>query len=97
MVKTPEETLHVFETRIRQLILAYKDLKEKNASLERLVSEKEEAIAASERVCAQLRKDYADLKLAKMIEISDGELRDAKAVVGGLIREVDKCIALLNV
>jgi hypothetical protein len=34
--------------------------------------------------------------MAKMIEITDGDLEDAKARVAKMIRDVNKCIALLS-
>ena len=40
--------------------------------------------------------DYESLKMAKMIEISDGELDSAKKRLSKLIRDVNKCITLLS-
>ena len=55
------------------------------------------ALAAISDENKTLRSEYANLKLAKMIEIGDDELKDAKTRLHKLIKEVDKCIALLNV
>jgi hypothetical protein len=42
------------------------------------------------------KKEYETLKLAKMIEISDSELKSAKQRITRLVREVNKCIGLLE-
>ena len=90
MTKEEEEKLRVFETRVRQLILQYKALTEKNAELQLALTE-----GAKEEI-RQLQDDYNNLKLAKMIEISNSDLQGAKTKMASLIRRIDKCIALLN-
>ncbi len=47
MTKEEEEKLRVFETRVRQLILQYKTLTEKNAELQLALTEGEKEIAAA--------------------------------------------------
>ena len=44
----------------------------------------------------QLHNDYTSLKMAKMIEISDGDMEDAQKRLSKLIRDVNKCITLLS-
>ena len=39
---------------------------------------------------------YANLKSARIISINDNELKDTRQRLMKLVREVDKCIALLN-
>ena len=39
---------------------------------------------------------YTNLKTARILSINDNELRDTKQRLAKLVREVDKCIALLN-
>ena len=97
MTSEEQTTLQNFETRVRQLILNYKELEQKNRELRSLVEEKDMALAAISDENKTLRSEYANLKLAKMIEIGDDELKDAKTRLHKLIKEVDKCIALLNV
>ena len=45
----------------------------------------------------ELKAAYESLKIAKMIEISDTDMKNAKSRLSKLVREVNKCIALLNV
>ena len=44
----------------------------------------------------ELETRYANLKMARMISVNDDEIRDTKQRLTRLVREVDKCIALLN-
>ena len=97
MTKEEEKALHTFETRIRQLILAYQELKKENTELWDLVAQKEGELEAMKAEVNLHKQNYANLKLAKMIEVNDSELKDAKQRFAKLVRDVDKCIALLNV
>jgi len=91
-----EKTLNLFTTRVRQLILEYKDQKAKNRQLRDLINERDGRIQELEQQLAQAKNDYQSLKVARMISISDGDIDGAKERVAKLIRDVDKCITLLN-
>lgn len=97
MSQEPEQQLKILETRVRQLILAYRDMKARNAELEQTLAARDKAIEQLKTKVAAAETDYARLKAAKMMEISNGDLNEAKARMAQLVREVDKCIALLNV
>ena len=56
----------------------------------------EQSVKALEAQLAQKEHDYQSLKMARMMEISDGDLKEAKDRVAHLIREVNKCIAVLS-
>ena len=91
-----EKTLATFETRVRQLILRFQELKKENEELYAMVSKNEQAINDLQAKLAQADSDYETLKMAKMVEITDGDLESAKARVAKLVREVNKCIAILS-
>ena len=91
-----EKTLTLFTTRIRQLILQFKDMKKENADLYAMVDERDARISELEAKLAQAQNDYNSLKMARMIEISDGDLQGAKDRLSKLIREVNKCISMLQ-
>lgn len=91
------ESLKRFQTRVRQLILQYRELQN---AIDGYVQRIEVLEAENERLKKQGEQawqEYANLKLAKMIEVGDSDVRDAKTRITKLIHEVDKCIALLNV
>lgn len=89
---TPEEEIILkrFETRTRQLILQYQDMRQENELLRQQVDNMKQELES-------VKKNYANLKMARMIDISDQDMKDAKGRLSRLIREVDKCIALLKI
>ena len=91
-----EKTLTLFTTRMRQMILQYKETKQENNSLYAMVDERDAKIKQLEAKLDQAQKDYNSLKLAKMIEISTTDIEVAKKRLSKLIRDVNKCITLLN-
>ena len=44
----------------------------------------------------ELEARYTDLKMARTISLYDKDIKDTKQRLTSLVREVDKCIALLN-
>ena len=91
-----EKTLTTFETRIRQMILRFQELKKENSALHVQLQKDEQEIQNLKSKLAQADSDYNSLKMAKMLEITDGDLEGAKARVSKMIRDVNKCIALLS-
>lgn len=97
MTKEDSTLLHTLETRVRQLILQYGELEKENQELCRMLEQAKTDLAREQENAEKLRKDYANLKLARMMELGDDDVKDAKSRLSQLVREVDKCIALLNV
>ena len=91
-----EKVLATFQTRIRQMILRFQELKKENSDLYAMVEENEQRIKQLEAKLVQQEHDYQSLKMARMLEITDGDLDGAKERVGKLIRDVNKCIAVLS-
>jgi predicted RNase H-like nuclease (RuvC/YqgF family) len=73
-----EKTINTFATRVRQMILQYHDLKKENAELYGLVDERDAQIKQLETQLRQVQADYDTLKMAKMLEVTDGDLEGAK-------------------
>ncbi len=91
-----EVTLTTFETRIRQMILRFQELKKENNALLVQLQKDEQEIQNLKSKLAQADSNYNSLKMAKMLEITDGDLEGAKARVSKMIRDVNKCISLLS-
>ena len=96
MTAQEEQALHLFETRVRQLILSYQKLAQDNQRLQQELVEKQQALDEALAQNQQLNMDYNNLKLARMMTVNGEDLQSAKNRLSKLIREVDKCIALLN-
>lgn len=91
-----EKTLTAFTTRVRQMILQYSDLKKENSELYAMVDERDAQIKDLQKKLEQADREYQSLKMAKMLEVTDGDMESAQKRVAKLIRDVNKCITLLS-
>jgi predicted nucleic acid-binding Zn-ribbon protein len=91
-----EKALATFQTRVRQMILRFQELKKENEELYVMVDKNEQDIKQLQSQLSQQGRDYQSLKMAKMIEITDGDLQGAKDRLAKLIRDVNRCIAILS-
>ena len=91
-----EKTLTHFTTRVRQLILQYKEIQKENGEIMTKVEQCNARIQELEDKLIQARNNYNSLKMAKMIEISDSDMEESQKRLSKLIRDVNKCITLLS-
>ena len=91
-----EKTLTAFTTRVRQMIFQYSDLKKENSELYAMVDERDAQIKKLKMKLEQADREYQLLKMAKMLEITDGDMESVQKRVAKLIRAVHKCITLLS-
>lgn len=91
-----EKVLKDFDLLVRNLLLRFQQLKKENADLYAMVEQNERDIQKLRDKLEQKDNDYNSLKMAKMIEITDGDLEGAKTRLSKLIRDVNKCIAILS-
>lgn len=90
------ENLNVFTTRVRQLMLSYKAQKEENEALRCKLQERDEEIAGLKELANRLQHDYDLLKVARMMQITDGDIEEARKRLNKLIKNVNRSITLLN-
>ena len=91
-----EKLITTFATRVRQMLLQHQELKKENAELYAMVDERDKRLREVEETLLGLRRDYDTLKMAKMLEVTDGDLETSRKRVNKLIRDVNKCITLLS-
>ena len=97
MTKEEERILHQFEAKVRTLVEKYSALKRENDDLYALVDERDKQIQALTAEKQQADNTLANYKAGRMLELSSGDIEEGRRRVAAMIREVDKCIALLNV
>ena len=85
-----------FEGKLRHVLFLYDEEKKENAILKQSIADKDSEIQVLLSKIKELETRYANLKMARMISVNDDEIRDTKQRLTRLVREVDKCIALLN-
>ena len=88
--------LTLFTTRMRQLILQYKEVKDKNQELLNTLESKDREIAWLKKKLEQSQNDYNSLKMVRLVEVTDGDIEKSKRRLSNLIREVNKCITMLG-
>jgi predicted RNase H-like nuclease (RuvC/YqgF family) len=91
-----EKVLKDFETRVRQMLLRFQQLKKENEELYSIVEKNERDVQQLQDKLEQKGRDYDSLKMAKMIEITNGDLEGAKNRLSKLIKDVNKCIAIFG-
>ncbi|MEB3375817.1 hypothetical protein SFC43_30975 [Bacteroides sp. CR5/BHMF/2] len=78
------------------MIYLHDELKRENAELKKLLDNEK---LKNEKVQAQydeLEVSYTNLKTATAISLNGSDVKETKLRLSKLVREVDKCIALLN-
>ena len=96
MTEEEKKLLNSFETQLRHLIYLHDELKRENAELKKLLENEK---LKNEKVQAQydeLEVSYTNLKTATAISLNGSDVKETKLRLSNLVREVDKCIALLN-
>lgn len=96
MTAEEEKTIRLLETRTRQLILRFQQLKDENAELLEELVAKDTELEAARRRNQQLEADFANLKTARVLSLGDNDVNQTRQRVARLVRDVDKCIALLK-
>lgn len=97
MTEQDQYLIDEFKTRIRLLIGKQNSLKSENEQLLVQLRNFQDELAEIRKENELLVKKYDNLKLAKVFIASDDEKQDAKQKITKIVREIDKCIAQLNV
>jgi len=96
MTEEQLKIIHRFEVRVHQTLLLCDKLEEENASLQSQLTAQKSVNDSLNKENSQLRTKYDNLKVARMISVSRDDFKTTKNRLSDLVREVDKCIALLN-
>lgn len=82
--------------KITKLIERYRGIKTDNELLKHQNDQLTIKLEESAREIADLNEKYNTLKFSKTIEASSEDVHNAKIKINQIVREIDKCIALLN-
>ena len=91
-----DKIINTFAKSVRQMLLQYNALKKENVSLRKEVMKRDAEIADLKAELELWQAEYDNLKLTKMLEITDGDMETAQKRVAKLIRDVNKCITMLS-
>jgi TolA-binding protein len=83
------------EQKLHKLIERQKELVEKMVKYQKEIEELDKIQKIQQAEIHKLKEQYRILKLSKTLETKEGTV-EAKAKINELVREIDKCIGLLN-
>jgi hypothetical protein len=83
------------ELKLQKLIEKQKELNEKTEKYLKEIQELNKINDKQKEEISKLKEQYRILKLSKTLETKEGAV-EAKAKISELVREIDKCIGLLN-
>jgi len=96
MIETQENSFDALKSKVKRVVELYEKEKERN---DLLIKEKQELLDSyriAEIKLKDLNTKFNKLKLAKILVASSNDMHDAKLKVNRMLREIDRCIALLN-
>lgn len=96
MTEVDDIVIENFESKLNRLMRAYTQLLVDNAALREQLDLQSVELTKVREQYNELAESYTNLKLAKIISVGDSEMGDTQRRLSKLVREVDKCIALLN-
>lgn len=96
MTDSENNLLIDFTLKVKQIIAKHEALKQEKHQLTAEIRKLEGDVNQLRQENQFLDQKYNNLKLAKMLAVSDSDSKDAKGRIQKLVREIDKCIALLN-
>ena len=83
------------DTKLRKLIVKHQELREKIENYQEEIRALNKVSEAQKKTIRELEEKVKTIKLTKTLETKEGA-GEAKARINELVREIDKCIGLLN-
>ncbi|UCG28048.1 MAG: hypothetical protein JSV24_01440 [Bacteroidales bacterium] len=91
-----DEIVKQLKEKIRLLISFYEKAQNENETLQHERVELNKQIKFRETELQEIKNKYENLKITKTILAGSEDVHDARIKVNKIVREIDKCIALLN-
>ena len=91
-----DKTIVEFQTKVRALILQFQNLKKENDELYFMLEKNEDDVRNLRQQLQDKQREFDAFKAAKMLEVADGDIQSARERLAKLIRDVNKCIAVLS-
>jgi hypothetical protein len=96
MTGDQERLLAVFEVRVRDLMDICDKQKRKIEELTHSLESKSKELEQATETIEAWKAKYDSVLTARIVSVNKKEVKSAKMRLSELVREVDKCIALLN-
>lgn len=96
MTNRYEALINAFETKLRKLISEYKSLQDQNLALKGELDRKHTDLMHAHQEVLELRKNYDHLRMARDLGYNKESREESKKRLNKMVREIDKCLTLLN-
>lgn len=96
MTEDHKRLLAVFEVRVRDLMDLCDKQNLKINELKQILVEKETELQQAIKTIEELNAKCDNMLTARVVSFNEREMKSAKMRLSKLVREVDRCIALLN-
>jgi len=95
MDNVDKNTVEELKEKVRRLMNLYESSKSQNVQLQKENENLKKELEQRESEIASFEERYTNIKLAKSLASTESP-HDAKIKINRIVREIDKCIALLN-
>lgn len=82
--------------KIDQLKLRLDNNLEEKATLQKMIGELSDKLDQTQQNIEELKEENGKLRMASSLAGASGDKKEVKLKINELVREIDKCIALLN-
>lgn len=96
MTDDHKRLLAVFEVRVRDLMALCDEQKRRIDELASALNQKEDELQQAKEKIEALNTKCNSMLTARIVSADEGDMKSARMRLSKLVREVDKCIALLN-
>lgn len=96
MTNKYDELINAFELKLRKLISEYESLRDQNNQLRAALERKQEDLMQAHQQILEIRNSYDRLRIARNLSTTEEERVESKRRINKIVREIDKCLALLN-
>ena len=96
MSKDYQSALNNLKRKIEIIISKYEQASSDNSRLVDELTETKNALENSNNKVKELEQRISNLQLAEAFKTSSADVKEAKQKIGKIVKEIDKCIALLN-
>jgi len=92
---TTEQHLKNIQDKLQQLLKNYADMQKENAKLKEELSDAQQKATAQLKITDELKQQVSILKLSSG-EMDEAEKKEFEKRINGYLKEIDRCIALLE-
>ncbi|MDR0749514.1 MAG: hypothetical protein LBF62_08085 [Tannerellaceae bacterium] len=96
MTDDQKRLLAVFEVRVRDLMALCNQQKQEIQGLTNTLNSKDDELKQAMKTIRELEAKCDSMLIAGIVSLKEKEIKSARTRLSNLVREVDKCIALLN-